>query len=177
MGQAGRVTGPGLRDQVGWTVEDTPPEVVLGRRLTGLLHVVSAVVTLGADAGGGRRQPSWEVPADPDAFVDIGAVELRGRSRLLPGPGETRLVGATRRDVWLLPARSERPAHRLPVEQLDVVDAVPGTGSRRPRHADAPWALTLTDGRDTLTMSGAWLALAWIGHLASWPEPAPHATG
>ena len=28
------------------------------------------------------------------------------------------------------------------------------------------------DGRDTLTLSGAWLALAWMGHLAGWPEPA-----
>lgn len=171
------MTGPGLRDQVGWTVDDTPPEVVAGRRLTGLLHLVSAVVTFGADAAGGRRAPTWEVPADPDAFVDIGIVELRGRSRLLPVPGEAQLVGATRRDVWLLPARSERPTHRLPVEQLRVVGAVPGSGSRRPRHATAPWALTLTDGRDTLTMSGAWLALAWIGHLAGWPEPVPDASG
>jgi hypothetical protein len=177
------VTAPELRDLVGWTVEDTPPEVVVGRRLARLLHVVSAVATLGADAAGGARTPTWELPADPAAFVDLGVVELHGRSSLLPAPApRTQLVAATRQDVWLVPGRSERPTARLPVDRLRVVGAVPGTGSRRPRHAYAPWTLTLDDGRDhdahgddgqgTLTLSGAWLALAWIGHLAGWPEPA-----
>ena len=161
-----------LRDLVDWTVEDTPPEVAVGKRLAGLLHVLSAVVTLGADAAGGAQTPTWSLPADPDAFLDLGIVELQGRSALLAAPAAgARLVGATRRDVWLLPPRSERPTQHLPVEQLRVVGAVPGTGSRRPRHAGAPWALTLTDGRDTLTLTGAWLALAWIGQLAGWPEP------
>jgi hypothetical protein len=162
-----------LRDRVEWTVQDTPPEVVAGRRLAGLVHVVSAVVTLGADAAGGRRAPDWSLPDDPDAFLGLGVVELDGRSDLLPArSARPQLVSATQRDVWLTPARSDRPQHRVPVERFGVVGAVPGTGSRRPRHAAAPWTLTLTDGRDTLTLSGAWLALAWIGHLAGWPEPA-----
>ena len=162
-----------LRDRVEWTVQDTPPEVVVGRRLAGLVHVLSAVATFGADASGGRRTPDWSLPADPDAFVGLGVVELDGRSELLPAPSaRAQLVSATQRDVWLTPARSERPQHRVPVERFRIVDAVPGSGSRRPRHADAPWRLTITDGRDTLALSGAWLALAWIGHLAGWPEPA-----
>lgn len=128
-----------LRDLVDWTVEDTPPEVAVGKRLAGLLHVVSAVVTLGADAAGGARTPTWSLPADPDAFLGLGVVELQGRTALQPAPSAgTQLVGATRRDVWLVPPRLERPTQRLPVAQLRVVDAVPGTGSRRPRHAEAP---------------------------------------
>ena len=167
-----------LRDRVDWTVQDTPPEVVLGRRLAGLVHLVSAVVTLGADAAGGRRAPDWSLPADPDAFVGLGIVELDGRSDLLPAPPlGAQLVSATQRDVWLTPARTDRPQHRVPVERFRVVGAVPRTGSRRPRHAEAPWTLTLTDGSGTVTLSGAWLALAWIGHLAGWPEPAPGGTG
>lgn len=169
-----------LRDRVGWTVQDTPPEVVVGRRLAGLVHVLSAVATFGADAAGGRREPDWSLPADPDAFVGLGVVQLDGRSDVLPAPSaRAQRVSATQRDVWLTPARPDRPQHRLPVERLRVVRAVPGTASRRPRHAHAPWRLTLTDGRDPLTLSGAWLALAWIGHLAGWPEPGGdgHAAG
>ena len=32
-------------------------------------------------------------------------------------------------------------------------------------------AATVTDGAGPGTLTGAWLALAWIGHLAGWPEP------
>jgi hypothetical protein len=61
----------------------------------------------------------------------------------------------------------------LPVDTWRVVRAVPGTGSRRPRQSTSPWRLELTDGSVTGSLTGAWLALAWIGHLAGWPEPAP----
>jgi hypothetical protein len=53
-----------------------------------------------------------------------------------------------------------------------VVRAVPGTGSRRPRQAAAPWRLEVSDGTGTGSLAGAWLALAWIGTVAGWPEPA-----
>lgn len=33
--------------------------------------------------------------------------------------------------------------------------------------------MTLTlDGAGTVDVDGAWLALAWVGLLAGWPEPA-----
>ena len=157
-----------LRGLVGWTVEDAPPEARVGRALSGVLRAVSTVVTLGADAAIGARAATWEVPVDPAAYLDLGVVELHW-----PDAAPSEQVQATREAVWATSARSQRPPRRLPVEAWRVVGAVPGSGSRRPRHASAPWRLDLTDGAGTGSLSGAWLALAWIGRLAGWPEPGP----
>ena len=153
----------GLRALVGWTVEDPPAGRSAARALGGLLHLVSAVVTFGADAAGGARRPSWDVPADPDAYLDLGPVELR-----LPRTARPEQVAATRHEVWT--TRPDGPPSRLPVGTWRVVEAVPRDRRGR-RYADASWTLSVTDGRRTGSLTGAWLALAWIGHLAGWPEP------
>ena len=153
-----------LRRMVDWTVEDPPPEARAGRVLGGVFRAVSAVVTLGADAALGARPPSWSVPADPAEYLGLGVVELRW-----PDPAPAEPVEATREAVWV--AVPGRPARRLPVDTWQVVRAVPGSGSRRPRQSTSPWRLELTDGSVTGSLTGSWLALAWIGHLAGWPEP------
>jgi hypothetical protein len=153
-----------LRRMVTWTVEDPPPEARAGRVLGGVFRAVSAVVTLGADAALGARTPGWTVPADPADYLDLGVVELRW-----PDDAPAEPVEATRDAVWV--AGPGRPARRLPVEGWRVVRAVPGNGSRRPRQSTSPWRLEVTDGSVTGSLTGAWLALAWIGHLARWPEP------
>ena len=76
-----------LRGLVGWTVQDAPPEARVGRVLGGLLHAVSAVVTLGADAAGGARSVTWRVPAkvrretteDDVAAIRANAASYTGR--------------------------------------------------------------------------------------------------
>lgn len=159
-----------LRGLVGWTVQDAPAEARAGRVLGAVLHAVSAVVTLGADAAAGARAPTWTVPADPTAYLDLGVVRLRWPAS---APGE--LVAASREGVWAV--TPGRPARRLPVESWRVVRAVPGTGSRRPRQAGAPWQLEVSDGTGTGSLAGAWLALAWIGAVAGWAEPAGPGAG
>jgi len=166
--QAGRVSDEDLRRLVDWTVDDAPPEVRAGHALDVVLKAVSTVVTFGADATSGARRATWALPADPAAYLDLGTVLLRW-----PGAAPAERVQASREGVWVTSARAERPPRRLPVEAWRVVGAVPGSGSRRPRHASAPWRLDLTDGAGTGSLSGAWLALAWIGRLAGWPEPGP----
>ena len=155
-----------LRRLVEWTVQDPPPEARAGRVLTGLLHAVSTVVTLGADAALGARPASWAVPADPADYPGLGVLEPRW-----PDSAPAEPVEATREAVWV--AAPGRPARRLPVDTWRVVRAVPGSGSRRPKQSAAPWRLDLTDGSVTGSLTGAWLALAWIGHVAGWPEPTP----
>ncbi|QXG77635.1 hypothetical protein KUM42_09135 [Modestobacter sp. L9-4] len=153
-----------LRRLVGWTVEDPPPEARAGRLLGGVFRAVSTVMTLGADAALGARPPSWSVPADPGGYLDLGVLELRW-----PDSAPAEPVQATRDAVWATAAG--RPARQLPVGTWQVVRAVPGGGSRRPRQSTSPWRLELTDGSGTGSLTGAWLALAWVGHLAGWPEP------
>ena len=58
----------------------------------------------------------------------------------------------------------------MPLDQLRIARAHCRSGRRPTRHAHAPWTLTLT-GEGTVDVHGPWLALAWIGHLAGWPEP------
>ena len=154
-----------LRGLVGWTVQDAPPEARAGRVLGAVLHAVSTVVTLGADAAAGARRPAWTVPADPTAYLDLGVLRLHWPPS---APGET--VAASRVGVWAV--APGRPPRALPVESWQVLRAVPATGSRRPRQAGVPWRLEVSDGTGTGTLTGAWLALAWIGTLAGWPEPA-----
>jgi len=161
------VTVEQLRAQVGWTVEDPPPGRSIGRVAGGLLRVVSAVATFGADIGTGARRATWELPADPDGYLDLGPVALR-----MPGSAREEQVRAGRRGVWATSSSADRPPRLLPVQDWRVVAAAPGTGSGRPREPEARWTLTVTDGTTTGTLTGAWLALAWIGHVAGWPEPA-----
>ncbi|MGY1838717.1 MULTISPECIES: hypothetical protein [unclassified Modestobacter] len=152
-----------LRAQVAWPVADPPVRVRAGRVLGGLFHLASTVATLGADAGVGARRPSWSVPRDPDAYLGLGAVRLRW-----PEDAPAEQVQATRRGVWATGPGA--PPREVPVRQLRVVAATPD-GSPGSRWPEAAWTLTLTDGSRTGTLSGAWLALAWIGHLAGWPDP------
>ncbi|MGY1843808.1 hypothetical protein [Modestobacter sp. SYSU DS0875] len=152
-----------LRDEVDWPVTDPPLRVRAGRVLGGLLHTVSTVLTLGADAGIGATRPSWSVPRDPDEYLGLGAVQLRW-----PHDAPAEQVQATRRGAWTTGAG--RPPRPVEVAELRVVAATPH-GSGPSRWAEAPWTLTLTDGATTGQLSGAWLALAWIGRLAGWPDP------
>ncbi|MQA33624.1 hypothetical protein [Modestobacter roseus] len=152
-----------LRDQVEWPVTDPPLRARAGRALGGLFHLASTVATFGADAAIGAQRPSWAAPHDPDAYLGLGAVRLRW-----PQDAPAEQVQASRRGVWATGAG--RPPRPVPVGELRVVTAVPD-GSEPARWAEAGWTLTLTDGATNGQLSGAWLALAWIGHLAGWPDP------
>ena len=154
-----------LRRRVEWSVDDPSPTVRAGRLLGAVFQLASTVATFGADAGNDTRRPGWTVPADPAAYLDLGPVRL-----WWPPDAPAVPVQATARAVWATPAG--QPPRPLDVGAWRVLDAVPGSGSGRPRHPEAEWLLTVSDGATQGTLHGAWLALAWIGHLAGWPEPA-----
>ena len=160
-----------LRDAVAWTVDDTPPEVAAARGAAGVVGVVWTLVTAGSDAPSAGT-PSWDLPTDPDAFGDLGRLRLSGTAPWLPA-GNRHLLRVTSRDAWVGTGRGERPSVRVPLEDLRVTAARSRSRSRRPRHAAAPWELDLAGTRSQLLLDGPWLSLAWVGHLAGWPEPTP----
>lgn len=160
-----------LVQRVSWTVEPAPPEARVAGVLTGLLGAVAAVASLGSTTGAALR-PTWELPADPDEYVGLGPVRVRGQAPWLPGgTGGRYRLRATQRTAWVDRAAARRPPVEVPLGELSVARARHhgvGRGARRP---EARWTLTLT-GAGTVEVQGAWLALAWVGQLAGWPEPA-----
>jgi hypothetical protein len=163
------VTQREIRELVSWTVEESPPRARIGRLLRTVVSTVDAVASFGATAGASAG-PTWRLPADPDAYVDIGLVHGQGDAPwLLGGRAGRQRLQATQRAVLVTDTAGRRAPEPVPVHQLRIAQARPR--GRRTRHAAAPWTLTLTGAGD-VDMHGAWLALAWIGHLAGWPEPA-----
>lgn len=158
-----------VRELVGWTVED-PPLSARARRLLGaVVSTVDTVAALGSTTGA-RTQPTWALSPDPDAYVDIGPVHARGDAPWLPGRAGTRhRLRATSRAVVLDDGGGRRTATSVPLPELRIARAR-ARGRRPARHPYAPWTLTLA-GAGTVDVDGAWLALAWIGLLAGWPEP------
>jgi hypothetical protein len=164
------VTQQQLAALVPWTVEEPPLEARVGGLLTGALSLVSTVVTFGTSTGA-PPQPTWDLPADPDDYVGLGVVRLRGEAPWLPGPaGARHRLRATQRLALVDDAAGRRPPVPVPLAELRVERARPHGVGRRDRRAHARWTLTLT-GAGTVEVEGAWLALAWLGHLAGWPEP------
>jgi len=58
----------------------------------------------------------------------------------------------------------------VPLAELRIDRARAHGVGRRDRRPHTRWTLSLT-GAGTVEVDGAWLALAWLGHLAGWPEP------
>lgn len=65
----------------------------------------------------------------------------------------------------------------MPLQHLRILAAEPiGRDRKDPR---ARWRLEVTDVREpraSITIAGEWISLAWLGHLAGWPEPKEHFT-
>lgn len=158
-------------DAVTWTVQDTPPEVRALRGTVRLLNTLWVVGTLGAGATGAPPAPDWRLPDDPDTYVGIGVVTLSGWAPWLPPASRRHLVRANRRGAWVTSGTDGHPAVRVPLETLRLSGAEATGRSRHRKHAEAHWTLTLAGGTGTLGLSGAWLALAFLGHLAGWAEP------
>lgn len=156
---------------VSWTVEESPPRARIGRLLRTVVSSIDAVASFGATAGASTG-PTWSLPADPDAYVDIGLVRVQGDAPwLFEGRARRQRLQATQRAVLVTDPAGRRAPALVPVNELRIAQARPQYGRRQTRHAEAPWTLTLT-GAGNIEMHGAWLALAWIGHVAGWPEPA-----
>jgi hypothetical protein len=103
-----------LEELVSWTVEPPPPEVQVGGLLQAVLSAAATVVTFGTTTGAPHKA-TWTLPADPDAYVDLGPVRVRGDAPWLPGgPGTRHLLEATQRAVLVQDATGRRPPATVP---------------------------------------------------------------
>lgn len=157
-----------VRDAVEWDVQPPTPSVRIGRAILGLLDVVSAAASSASASYGGQPR----LPLDPDDKVPVDPLFISGRAPWMPADWAGRqLVEMTSVRATINPAGMESTARELPLDDLRIARARPRHRSRRPKHPTASWVVELTDGEHTLTLTGPWLSVAWLGHLARWPEP------
>ena len=171
-----RTDTPLVSDVVGWSVQRRPPELVPGDWV--LWGFEAALATTSGD-GLGPEPPSAppRVPADPDEALQLSRpAGICGTAPWLPDPalGPQRVCTSSR-SAWLRPTRGsptwDAPRRELPLDQLVVTSASCRDHYRRRRRAGARWALEVSGADARATITGSWLALAWLGHLAGWPEP------
>jgi len=165
---------PPIDEVVSWGVDSTPVWV----RAAGVgQFLVQAVLEFGSGAGAGpverpdalrrRRLPSTQT--EP---IELAPVFVEGQADWLPPSWAGRqLVTCGWDAVTINPKGLERSDVQIPLSRLSITDARPSTRWSRRRYATATWVLTLTEGTNSVALAGPWLTLAWIGHLANWPEP------
>lgn len=172
------MTAQGLRppidEVVSWGVDSSPVWV----RAAGVgQFLVQAVLEFGSGSGAGtverpdalRRR---RLPAEQTGPIDLAPAFVEGVADWLPPAwAGKQLVTCGWNAVTINPTGFEGSEVQIPVSRLAVTDAGPTTRWSRRRYATANWVLTLTDGANSVALTGPWLTLAWIGRLANWPEP------
>lgn len=166
-----------MADVVAWSVQRRPLELAVGRWVVWGVEAAVSATSLDPVPESPAAQP--RVPADPDEALHLpGPAEVHGAAPWLPDPAlGPQQVCASSRAAWLRPTRGAptwgTARRELPLEQLAVTSATCRDHSRRRRRADARWTLELSGPAAQATLTGSWLALAWLGHLGGWPEPRP----
>ena len=171
-------SGPDARlgDVVGWQVDF--PGLGSARYYSGVAVAAVALSVLlgGTDPGltlGRGVRPRLRLPEDPDEPVDLG-LRVSGGSpwtlRPVAGDGEAALF-VSRRDVWTdagsLDGKRRLPFPARTMRVLSAEHIGPGS-SRLPR---SRWRITVGDDGNRVTITGRWLAIAFLGTVAGWPDP------
>jgi len=186
---------PGRREPtVGTSVARWLPDA-----LPSLFGTVLSVALSGGD-GGSSAIPIGEtsvarsrLPRDPAEPV-ISMAVMGGDARWLPPRWADRPVLHVTRDSAYV-ERAARPRITLDLSRLRLValanddtepssgggfvsamlDRVPGTlptpTELRLRHPDDPCLATIESPDGTFTAHGPWVAVAWLGLVAGWPDP------
>jgi hypothetical protein len=100
----------------------------------------------------------------------LGRLTVTGTSRVMPAATyQPQPVDVFVDRATIAPGLTEV---RLPLETLTISRAswVPRPLTRR-KAVDAVWVIDVTGPETSLSFRGRWLALAYLGTLAGWPEP------
>jgi len=159
---------------VSWSVDPTPVWV----RAAGVgQFLVQAVLEVGSGAGATPvERPDalrrCRLPATRTESINLAPVFVEGEADWLPPAwAGKQLVTCGWDAVTINPKGIGGSEVQIPLSRLSIADAEPKTRWSRRRYATANWVLTLTEGANSVVLTGSWLTLAWIGHLANWPEP------
>lgn len=156
---------------VSWRVDPTPVWVRAAGVGEFLFELVLGLAagTFSVERPDALRRP--RLPATQAEPIKLGTAFVEGVGNWLPPHWGKQRVTCGLKSVTINPKGSEGSDVQIPLGRLRVVDARPKTRWSRRRYATANWVVTLTEGADSVALTGPWLTLAWIGHLANWPEP------
>jgi hypothetical protein len=166
-----------LGEVVSWHVDNPGLGSALYYASVAAAAVLLSVLLSGTDPGvslGRGVRPRLRLPEDLDQPVELG-LRVSGGSpwtrRPIAGEDATQLF-VSRRDVWTdagsLDGKTRLP---FPARGMRVISAEhlgPGS-SRMPR---SRWRITVGDDDNSVTITGRWLALSFLGTVAGWPDPA-----
>jgi hypothetical protein len=164
------------RPRLGDLIEWRPPVPSSGVRrigfdaIRGLVVVVAGVLAFGSngslDLGRVSRR---RLPDDPGAeILDLSCRVTDGTAPWMPGPYADRpVLRMSSTTAWIQPP-GLRPRVELDLSRHRL------TGMRHLFSAPGPEGVVSAEivGPETqVTVRGPWIAIAWLGHLAGWPDP------
>lgn len=162
-----------VEDAVQWRIER---DRVLTKLADSVVFLVKLLGELAAAAGAGGTFPSAvgvhpRVPLSDDEELTLEQAFVDGTAPWMPqkwaGKQAVRTF-LTRATIDLSGLERQRV---IPLGDLRIVAGHCRSRFRKRKQSRAKWVLELTDGKYDVRLSGEWLTLAWIGHLAKWPEP------
>ena len=163
--------GQPIDEVVSWSVDPNPAWV----RAVGVgQFLVEAVLAFTSYGSVGRPEAlrRRRLPVTQTEPIHLAPAFVEGEANWLPSPWAGRqLVECGLNGATINPKGFEGSDVQIPLCRLLITDARPKTRWSRRRYATANWVVTLTEGADRVALTGPWLTLAWIGHLANWPEP------
>lgn len=113
------------------------------------------------------------VPRDPaEPVAELPCVVVGGTADWLP-------AGTEGVSLWAAPSRTwvELPGEAADVEldrtALTLRSLTLAPAEQGPWTLEARCSATVTGPGQELVLEGSWLAIAWLGHLARWPDPGP----
>lgn len=138
-----------------------------------------ALAALAGGGGGGAGEAWFEqpdsrrrVPGDPEEALSLDGfrVESGTAAWMPPAWADRPRLRASSTRAWIEPPGLAAPVP-LDLDSLELVGLEPVHG-RSVAHEDAQCRGRLVGPGTDVVVRGPWIAFAWLGRLAGWPDPA-----
>jgi hypothetical protein len=162
-----------IADVVSWHVDPTPKSVLAWGAAKLTFSILFGFISGGShtvEKPAQVRRPRLDV--DEQDALPLEPAFLEGSAPWMPatwaGP---QLVVCHLDRITINPTGLTGRDVAVPLSSLNLESARPHRARHRVRHATSPWELTLRGQDAALKLKGPLLTLAWVGHLAQWPDP------